>query len=150
MVSLVDNAVKYTNTGSIRVLVTLTLKHLNIEVIDSGVGISESVVNELFSLFANKHSKDHSTKTGIGLDLCVSKFIAEFMGGSLIVNSKIGLFSKFTLLLPISKPKIHKNSVVCSKSISNPAQLLRRTSSKYDYRTQFERKSSQSQGDTPK
>jgi signal transduction histidine kinase len=92
---LLTNAFKYTNTGSITVNITCRWKNdfvvLVIKVIDTGVGMSEDKINNIFANYGQGSGK-------LGLFLC--KELAAIMKGSLNVTSERGRGSVFTLCVP--------------------------------------------------
>lgn len=102
--NLISNALKFTSkNGSIFVEAETGDKTVNISVLDTGVGISEENIKELFRI-DKKHSTngtDGERGTGVGLILC--KEFVEKNKGKIWVKSKIGHGSKFTFNLPVEK-----------------------------------------------
>jgi len=92
---LLTNAFKYTHTGSITVNITSKMKNefvmLIIKIIDTGVGMTESKINSIFTNYGHGSGK-------LGLFLC--KQLAEIMKGTLTVTSEHGKGSAFTLCVP--------------------------------------------------
>ncbi|MCC6975318.1 MAG: PAS domain-containing protein [Anaerolineae bacterium] len=103
---LLDNALNYTlRGGSISIRVgRLKKDHVLIEVIDSGVGISEYDQAHVFERFYRGQAKTTDGKTldprGLGQGLFIVKAVAEAHGGYAAVSSEIGAGSKFTIGLP--------------------------------------------------
>ena len=101
---LVENALKFTTFGSVRVVVEgVNIKSgdylLTICVEDSGDGISEGQLSTIFSTY---HSLDvRGQKASSGMGLAYTKRLAEFMGGNLTVTSKIKEGSTFKLEIPV-------------------------------------------------
>lgn len=99
--NLCSNAIKFTKTGQVELKVsikssTLQTQLLKFEVIDTGLGINETVQEHLFKEF---HQADSSTSreyggTGLGLSICAR--LSELMQGKLSFTSKIGKGSTFT------------------------------------------------------
>ena len=99
--NLCSNAIKFTKTGQVELKVsikssTLQTQLLKFEVIDTGLGINETVQEHLFKEF---HQADSSTSreyggTGLGLSICAR--LSELMQGQLSFTSKIGKGSTFT------------------------------------------------------
>ncbi|WP_418608430.1 response regulator [Pseudoalteromonas sp. US3C1013] len=99
--NLCSNAIKFTKTGQVELKVsikssTLQTQLLKFEVIDTGLGINETVQEHLFKEF---HQADSSTSreyggTGLGLSICAR--LSELMQGKLSFSSKIGKGSTFT------------------------------------------------------
>ena len=104
---LLSNAVKFTDSGDIRVLAALDGEHLSFRVEDSGIGIAAVNIADLFDPF---HQLDASTTRrfgGSGLGLAIGKRLAELMGGSIHVESQPGIGSCFELRLPCRRPDDH-------------------------------------------
>ena len=103
MRNLVDNAIKYTPTGSVRVLVTSTDDRAVFSVQDSGIGISEEDLSRLFTPGGKgSHSSDvNAESTGYGL--FIAKQIVEAHGGRIWVESRgTGAGSQFFVELPLA------------------------------------------------
>ncbi|MBP5858668.1 response regulator [Marivibrio halodurans] len=105
--NLLGNAVKFTDTGSVRLETTLSLSDgadagmLSCTVRDSGPGIAAGAVNTIFERFAQ--TEEGRKRGGTGLGLSISRDLAERMGGHLTVTSTPGVGSLFTLTLPIRR-----------------------------------------------
>lgn len=95
--NLVNNAVKFTNEGSITVGYTSDDKNVYITVADTGIGIPPEEQTLIFERFYKKH--DDIQGAGIGLNLC--KNIVEHYNGTLSVASKVGEGTIFTVTLPL-------------------------------------------------
>ncbi len=100
LINLINNAIKFTDKGSITVSYLLKDKILQIYVEDTGIGISEDNIEKIFQRF-NQHSIDKNSNDGVGLGLAISKGIAEALGGNIEVESKPGQGSCFKLILPL-------------------------------------------------
>lgn len=108
LINLVSNAIKFTHQGSIEVLLQNHKDEQNcisyyFAVKDSGIGISEKKLFELFSAF---HQVDSSTTReygGTGLGLAISQKIAHIMGGEIEVESLPEQGSCFSFILPFKK-----------------------------------------------
>ena len=103
--NLISNAVKFTEVGSIEVkLSTIECEDnqalLVLEVTDSGCGIDPETLGRLFGEFEQGSTMVARKKGGTGLGLAISRRLAELMGGSLSVESEVGLGTTFTLKLP--------------------------------------------------
>lgn len=100
LVNLVDNAINFTESGTIRVLLEPdkeTRGHLRISVVDQGKGIDPSIKERLFGKFVTK--SDRAKGTGLGLYLC--KAIVESHGGKIRgENNSTSNGATFTLTLP--------------------------------------------------
>jgi PAS domain S-box-containing protein len=99
--NLLDNAIKYSEAGA-RVDITIgeDVSSLTVGVRDTGVGIPEEELSQLFERFY-RVDKDRSRATGgSGLGLAISKQIVEMHGGDISVESEIGVGSIFRVRIP--------------------------------------------------
>ncbi|MDQ5818940.1 MAG: cell wall metabolism sensor histidine kinase WalK [Actinomycetota bacterium] len=104
-INLLDNAIKYSDPGD-RVDITIEedISFLTVRVRDTGAGIPEEELGQLFERFY-RVNKDRSRATGgSGLGLAISKQIVEMHGGSISVESEIGTGSTFEVRLPRTPP----------------------------------------------
>lgn len=95
--NLVNNAVKFTDQGSITVGYTADDTHVSITVADTGMGIPPEEQALIFERFYKKHNDIQGA--GIGLNLC--KNIVEHYHGTLSVASEVGQGTVFTVKLPL-------------------------------------------------
>lgn len=97
ILNFVSNAIKFTEKGAIEFNFLLDEKHekLRIEVIDSGIGISEEQQANLFSAFSQADTSITRNYGGTGLGLAICKKLAELMQGNTGVSSKVGRGSTF-------------------------------------------------------
>lgn len=128
LINLLNNAVKYTNRGTI----TFSAKwkeckgkaNLEISIKDTGIGIKEEEIHKLFSTFERLDKRKNYALEGSGLGLSICKQILELMGGTITVTSEYGKGSTFTISIaqqiinskPIQKMsykpvEIHQNTV---------------------------------------
>lgn len=97
LVNLVGNAIKFTQKGSIKIVLRCLAKEqkLEIRVIDTGVGITDKDVETLFQPFEQLDNSLTRTAGGSGLGLAISQKLVEMLGGQLTVESKPGEGSCF-------------------------------------------------------
>ncbi|HEX2818543.1 MAG TPA: ATP-binding protein [Phenylobacterium sp.] len=101
--NLVSNALKFTETGGVKVVVGRRTKLLSISVADTGIGIAD---NKLVSLFQKFEQADASTTRrygGTGLGLAICRDLAELMGGTVRAESTLGAGAIFTVELPLAR-----------------------------------------------
>ena len=102
--NLVGNAIKFTESGSVRLTVKVEAKNVVFEVHDTGPGIPKGELDRIFDPFYQVDSTAARSANGTGMGLAVSRNLAELNGGTLTVNSILGQGSCFTLTLPSAKP----------------------------------------------
>ncbi|SHF95436.1 His Kinase A (phospho-acceptor) domain-containing protein [Loktanella atrilutea] len=100
--NLVGNAIKFTQTGFVRIIVTTSPVTVDFEVQDSGPGIPAAEIDHIFDAFYQIDSTATRRVGGTGLGLAISRNLAERQGGTLTVASIAGEGSRFRLTLPIS------------------------------------------------
>ncbi len=117
--SLVGNAIKYTEKGSIEIDILLesTLNYpdkdnLIINIIDTGHGIKEEYLANLFLPFSQEDSTSTRKFGGLGMGLAVSRKFARRIGGDISVESKLGEGTRFTLRLPVKAYREENNEIV--------------------------------------
>jgi len=99
--NLISNAIKFTKkNGEVRLHAATNGNLMNVSVTDTGVGISASDINSIFSFEAKStHGTAHEKGTGLGLILC--KEFIEKNGGKIWVESSLGKGSVFSFTVPI-------------------------------------------------
>ena len=101
LINLLSNAIKFTPEGGEIVVAAGTAPEpgrVAISVTDSGIGIPEDKLDAVFLPFFQVETGQKSQGTGLGL--AISREFARGMGGDLVVSSRVGAGSTFTLLLP--------------------------------------------------
>jgi heavy metal sensor kinase len=102
--NLIDNAIKYTSEGSIRVTVEKNQEVVLVKVSDTGVGIPKEEQEKIFKRFY-RVDKSRSRETGgVGLGLSIAEWIAYAHHGRIEVESRPNQGSVFTVTLPLFKP----------------------------------------------
>lgn len=100
--NFVNNAIKFTNEGSITIAYEVEKDNVKVSVKDTGIGISEDDKARVFERFI----KINEFHQGTGLGLTISKTIVEYLGGSIGVDSEIGKGSTFWFTLPVNYEEI--------------------------------------------
>ncbi|MBI9069669.1 MAG: PAS domain S-box protein [Salinivirgaceae bacterium] len=103
--NLISNAVKYTAKGQITFGCEIFEDMLLFFVEDTGYGISEKNLTQIFERFAQFSPQYVSKQEGTGLVLSISKNLVTLLGGELKVESKINEGSKFYFQIPLTKAK---------------------------------------------
>jgi PAS domain S-box-containing protein len=105
LINIVGNAIKFTETGAINLMVDLTEENdhkqfLAIVCKDSGIGISNDSIARVFDeFFQESHDSDHRSN-GSGLGLAITKTLIDLMGGVITICSEKGLGTTVTMKIP--------------------------------------------------
>lgn len=106
LINILNNAVKYTNEGSVTLTVNLENKfddiaNLIIKSTDTGIGISDEGKSIIFHAFEQVDKKKNHGIEGTGLGLSIVRSYIELMHGSVDVESTVGEGSTFTIMIPL-------------------------------------------------
>jgi len=102
--NLLLNAVKYTPPkGRIELTVKTRQNHIITEISDSGIGIPKEDLLKVFDEFYRASNVPKDIKTGSGLGLSIAKQIVEDHKGRIWVTSEVGVWTRFTFILPINQ-----------------------------------------------
>lgn len=105
--NLIENAIKYTKTGTVTIDVNGDEERVMVSVSDSGIGIPAEDISHLFQKFYRVDTTDTREIGGTGLGLYLSRRLTESMGGILSVDSEYGKGSTFTIEIPrLNKPAV--------------------------------------------
>jgi|GEM_PF-2374002 len=99
LVNLVNNAIKFTDQGSIEIEVSWVDDELLSRITDTGIGIEASKLEAIFESFEQADSSDTRAYGGTGLGLAICKKLSILMGGDVEVNSEVGKGSVFEVRL---------------------------------------------------
>ncbi|HCY85077.1 MAG TPA: hypothetical protein DHV36_08080 [Desulfobacteraceae bacterium] len=129
ILNLTGNAIKFTEKGSVGL--TITLKEdledralLNFSVDDTGIGIKEEVLEELFSAFVQADASITKQYGGTGLGLSISKLMVEKMGGSIGADSIEMIGSTFWFEIPLEKQAPGEAAIDLSRIPINKRRIL--------------------------
>jgi signal transduction histidine kinase len=107
--NLLSNAAKFTHEGTVTLRVDRTEKDemswLTFAVSDTGIGIAEDKIENIFEEFAQADSSTTRDYGGTGLGLAISRRFCELLGGDLSVHSEPGEGSTFTIHIPAILPE---------------------------------------------
>ena len=105
--NLLTNAIKFTDTGAVTVRISKVNDDLQIEVIDTGIGIPADKLEHIFGAFQQLDGSTSRKYGGSGLGLAISRNLTQLLGGKITVTSTIGNGSQFVLRLnnPFAPPE---------------------------------------------
>ncbi len=103
LTNLLENGIKFTNAGEVKLHVKRLSKtedniQLMFEIVDTGVGIPESKLDDIFTPF---YQINHNNSAGLGLS--ISKALVEMMGGEILVKTELNRGSTFTFVLGLKE-----------------------------------------------
>jgi signal transduction histidine kinase/DNA-binding NarL/FixJ family response regulator len=125
LINLVGNAIKFTERGSVQILARLNgpRQQLQLEVIDTGVGIPADKLDSIFTPFSQADATVTRRFGGTGLGLSICRYIAEALGGHVSAHSCEGQGSTFAVTIgtgPLSE--IHLLESAPSEMLRTPAR----------------------------
>ena len=100
LINLLDNAVKYTEVGTITIQCEKQKNKLLLVVEDTGIGMEEDHLDRIFERFYRVDKGRARKSGGTGLGLSIVKHIVERYDGKIKVESKLNQGTKFTIQLP--------------------------------------------------
>lgn len=125
--NLVSNALKFTQAGSVIIRLSGEVidgdVHACLEVQDSGIGISPTVLANLFQPFVQAEASTSRRFGGTGLGLSIVKELAVAMGGDVSVTSEVGKGSTFTLNLPLLLSEEEPEAEISSLHLSSSGKF---------------------------
>jgi len=103
--NLINNSLKFTKKGFVKVLANMnTIEDnkisISFKVIDNGIGIPEDKQETIFESFSQGSIEINRKYGGTGLGLAIVKKLIDLLGGTIYLNSKVGLGSTFSFELP--------------------------------------------------
>ncbi len=107
LINLIGNAVKFTEKGSVKVIVSASniedqLSTVRFEVIDTGIGIAKESLPKIFESFTQAEESIKYKFGGTGLGTTISKNLVELMGGKIGIESELGVGSTFWFEIPLT------------------------------------------------
>ena len=101
--NLIDNAIKYTPEGSIRITVERDGENAVVQVVDTGIGIPREEQEKIFKRFYRVDKSRSKESGGVGLGLSIAEWIAHAHRGRIEVESELNQGSTFTVYFPLPK-----------------------------------------------
>jgi len=122
---LLSNAVKFTKEGSVELAIRLkdtgydisNCTELEFSITDTGIGIPENKLQTIFEPFIQADSSNTRQFEGSGLGTTIAKAFAEMLGGTIGVESKLGVGSVFRFTIPYQTE--YKDNIILNNSSSN-------------------------------
>lgn len=102
LINLVSNAIKYTPTGGVGIVVHYRNEVATIDVVDTGIGIEPGDIERIFEPFERGSASGVLAQPGIGLGLTITRVLAQVLGGDILATSTPGEGSRFRLKLMLS------------------------------------------------
>jgi len=122
LINLLSNAIKFTHNGVIKVEVAVQRRNqcdgFVLRIQDSGIGMSDEQMSQLFQPFVQADSSTTRQYGGTGLGLAISRSFMNLLGGDITVESSLGEGSTFTCWLPT----VNVNTFVASADEVDPSQ----------------------------
>ncbi len=127
LINLAGNAIKFTEAGEVRLVARLldaksAEPRMQVEVVDSGIGMTEEQVAKLFRPFSQVDTSASRKHGGTGLGLAISKRLASKLGGDITVASVAGKGSTFSVT-------VATGSLAGVELLDNPSEVQRSTRS---------------------
>ncbi len=127
LLNLLSNAAKFTRAGEIALRAKRQRRDgrdwLDIEVADTGVGMTPAQVAKLFQPFVQADAQTSREFGGTGLGLAITRRLAQLLGGDVIVVSKLGKGSRFTLSVPADY-EVHLPEAAAQAGADGPVVLV--------------------------
>lgn len=103
LINLLNNALKFTNEGYVMLDYDIDAPNNKIifAVKDSGIGISDDFHDKIFNRFTKIDLRQNNTNDGLGLGLSIAKSYVELLGGTIMLQSQVGVGSTFTFQIPL-------------------------------------------------
>ncbi|NOU45965.1 MAG: PAS domain S-box protein [Bacteroidales bacterium] len=125
LIELVDNAIKYTDRGHVFFGFKFRKDEIEIFVEDTGPGISEKALPDIFEPFTQEDYSSTRSHEGSGLGLTVVRGLVDLLHGTIQINTKIDQGTKFVVILPIKDQNITQTVISQQVPVNQPSTLLK-------------------------
>jgi len=119
--NLVGNAIKFTQSGIVEVSAAVVHDMLSVTVTDTGIGIPVDKFEQIFESFEQADGSMKREYGGAGLGLAVTQQLVQLHGGNIHVESTVGVGSRLTFTLPLSKSRVESKQ---QEEVSKVQDLL--------------------------
>lgn len=125
LINLLSNAIKFTDNGSVALSVSqINVDQeaingaiwLNFQIRDTGIGMSPEALEKIFTTFSQADSSTTRKYGGTGLGLAICKELTALMGGKIEVKSVVGVYTEFSVQLPIKLAEQPLNNPMLSST----------------------------------
>ena len=132
LVNLVGNAIKFTETGSVRIVAKMAKDakgepQMQFDIIDTGIGIPQDQIDKIFEAFVQTDGSASRGFGGTGLGLAISKRFANMLGGDVTATSELGKGSTFSVTVStgsLEKVRLVEYLAEEKSHTKKPAELL--------------------------
>ena len=117
LINLLSNAIKFTERGSVQIIGRFVAEYslLEIEVIDTGIGISKEMQERLFQPFTQADTSVTRGYGGTGLGLAITKRLIDMMGGAITVLTELNRGTTFRVSIPVEA--VDPTTVIVPRSL---------------------------------
>ncbi|MBP7280016.1 MAG: PAS domain S-box protein [Leptospiraceae bacterium] len=119
LLNLIGNAIKFTDSGYVKVSVKCNKSIHNsenidliIDVIDTGIGIPEPAIYKIFDAFTQNTEQDQNKYGGTGLGLTIAKKLIHLMNGDIFVTSQSGIGTQFSIILRDIEVAVSEKAII--------------------------------------
>lgn len=124
LINMLGNAIKFTLQGHVRLKVDNTNNGVQLQVIDTGIGIAPDRIEHIFTPFTQADASMARRFGGTGLGTTIARQLTELMGGTISVTSEEGQGSCFTILLPLTVATAHDRPEKITNAQLPPLKIL--------------------------
>ena len=122
LVNLVDNAIKYTETGSVTLVISgLDEGRVLFSVEDTGAGIPAGEMGQIFETYNRVNNEKTRHQEGVGLGLAICKEFVEMMGGEITVLSEVDQGSCFQFSIPLESTQSSASAISADAAVFSKA-----------------------------
>jgi PAS domain S-box-containing protein len=100
--NLVENAIRYTQTGTVSIRCRCSGDTIKIAVVDTGIGIPDDRIEDIFAEFVQIGNAERDRRRGLGLGLAIVRRLAHLLDHPVEVHSVVGSGSEFTITVPLA------------------------------------------------
>lgn len=117
--NLLSNSIKFTNKGFVKVFLKLSGSEIEIEVVDTGIGIDPEFIKTITEPFTQADSSTTRKYGGSGLGISIVNSYIQILKGNLVFKSEKGSGTSVRISIPISRENINKVIVVVEDNMAN-------------------------------